>query len=834
MEQRLKTRYRHWRLNRDIAALGAYSTILVEAFYLILGGFENASPLSISLITNGSAIIVAGFESSRATPLAAIRILLTNVFLLTSIILVKEGEHFDGTYAALCSFTHLVSGILIQHEEQRRDPSQLPDNENGKSKEDISLENENSATAQLDNSLERSCIRTLSVHFGTGFQLEGSTLLFLVLGTALTYRVFDFDLGFGLVFASLSAIPSVVLLVLINSTRLHGRHVDIGAAIKRNFISPCMILGPATFIFSLRVDVGAEIPWWKPVAGVAWFVPSYQMLQPFKLTIRRFWFLFMTTWRLCRFLIHVSFFPCLVCRQRAAELDNSHSEVVPSCPWDNCTAFTKAEHGPFYQHQTVLRITHHRYPDRIERFWLNDVAFFRLIPKRLIYFVCIHLTATCITVNIDNINRDSSFTALAESLLKALTFYVVIAFTLDAARYQGYHDGFKDTSPLNAGRWLLFPRQTTVTTTVWNTLLVHVAVISTTFFTLPVYSTVFLSSIVPPLCACMALFVLAGVLPEHQTSGGEQETATIDTSSEADLLIATKSWHFDSVFVLSSSRIRHLDLRLMAMGFAVLGFEAVWSRQYWQIPSYSSILVTLLVILQLLMNFVSTSQCPGSVVVVVVTASALTGNFSYFDFLGFFAAYHNYSDGENNLSQPLKISLWHSVLLLIILEHGNHVRQRERRVHLSNADPPPQDPLLMRIQVGTSSRGLTWELRNARIVMALALALGASQLDSTLPLLPHTIIASLTIMILVMGFQKRSMDHEPKDQRSITHLGALFFCPLVTWSTILLNGVWIFDFQDGWHAGAFGAFFSYCFFTTYADRLKRWFHAANVVDEGRM
>ena len=271
MEQRLKSQYRHWRLNRDIAALGAYSTILIEAFYLILGGFQNASPLSISLITNGSAIILAGFESSRATPLAAIRILLTNVFLLTSIVLVREGESFDGTYAALCNFAHLVNGVLIQHEEQRRDPSQLPDRGNGKSKEDVSLE---SFTVQFDNSVERSGIRKVSIHFGTGFQLDGGTLLFFVLGTALAYRVFDFDLGFGLVFASLSAVLSVVLLGLINSTRLRGRHVDIGAAITRDFISPCMILGPAAFIFFLRVDVGADIPWWKPVAGAAWFVTS--------------------------------------------------------------------------------------------------------------------------------------------------------------------------------------------------------------------------------------------------------------------------------------------------------------------------------------------------------------------------------------------------------------------------------------------------------------------------------------------------------------------------------------------------------------------------------
>ena len=539
----------------------------------------------------------------------------------------------------------------------------------------------------------------------------------------------------------------------------------------------------------------------------------------------------MTTLRLSRFLAHVTFFPCLVCRQRAMEVERPSPEVDSSCPWDNCTAFTKAEYGSFHQTQTVFRITHHRCSDSFERFWLNDASFFTLIPNRLVYYVCTYTAVTCITVNVNILNNHRDLTALAESLYHTITFYVVITFTADVAGYQGTPKGFRDLSEIHDGRSPFNPRQINLTKTVFATSFVHITVISTRLFGLPVCSTVLLSSIVAPLSACMALFVLAGLF-KNQTSGEEKETAIVDISSlEAELPILTKSWHLDSVSVLSSSRIRYIDLRVVALGFGVLEFEAVWSRQYWQMPAHSSILLTLLIMLHFLMNFIPTSQILESKVL-VLAASALTGIFGHFDFLGFFAVYHDNSDGENKLSQPLKISLWYSVLLQIILKDGNIVSQMERRVQHSNADSRLQDPLLMRFQTGTSSRGLTWELRNARIIVALTLALGASQLDSIPPLPPHTIIASLTIMILVTSFNKRSMDHQLKDQLSISHLGALLFCLLGAWSIILLNGVWVFDFKEGWHAGAFGACVSYCFFTTYADRLKRWFGAWKDVGEG--
>lgn len=110
----LKTHLCNWRLNYEIAAFGAYCTILVEALCLILGGFEDASPLSISLLTSGSAVAIAGFGDYFSTPLAVFRISLTTAFLLISIVSRRGGENFDGTCASLCSVAHLFQTWIWQ------------------------------------------------------------------------------------------------------------------------------------------------------------------------------------------------------------------------------------------------------------------------------------------------------------------------------------------------------------------------------------------------------------------------------------------------------------------------------------------------------------------------------------------------------------------------------------------------------------------------------------------------------------------------------------------------------------------------------------------------
>lgn len=99
--------------NYHVAALDAYSTVFVEALFLILGGlFENAWPLSISIFTNGSAVLLAGLGGACATSLAALRIGLTTAFLFFSIVLVTEAGAFDGKFAIAPPAALLISFIL--------------------------------------------------------------------------------------------------------------------------------------------------------------------------------------------------------------------------------------------------------------------------------------------------------------------------------------------------------------------------------------------------------------------------------------------------------------------------------------------------------------------------------------------------------------------------------------------------------------------------------------------------------------------------------------------------------------------------------------------------
>ena len=160
-----------WSLNYRVAAFGAYSTILVESIYLILGNLENASLLSISILTNGSAVLVAGFGGASSTPFAIIRICLTSLFLLCAIIL-EENETFDGTYAILCSVAHLVYQLRLRQNSDRSDRF-LPQHEKrGKMNETPS--ESCLPTPSPDYNDATTFSRRLRIFFGDFFCLDGA------------------------------------------------------------------------------------------------------------------------------------------------------------------------------------------------------------------------------------------------------------------------------------------------------------------------------------------------------------------------------------------------------------------------------------------------------------------------------------------------------------------------------------------------------------------------------------------------------------------------------------------------------------------------------------
>ena len=269
------SRLPEWTLNYQVAALGAYVTILVQSVYLILRGFELSSLLSISILTNGSALLFAGFRGPSSTPLAALQICLTSLFLLWATF-IQGNDHFNGTYAILCSVAQLTYHLLLRHSGNHSEV--LPQHE--KCTETEKAPSENYFHALPTNHKDAASFSgSLRIFFGDAFCLDDAIVPVIILGTVMTYRVLDFDLGFGLVFAFMSAFLSSVVLLFINSARLRGRRVDTQKSIRVLIV---LSWGIGTFCFGLLTTIEVpdpELSWWRIAFGVSWFVtrPSFYL-----------------------------------------------------------------------------------------------------------------------------------------------------------------------------------------------------------------------------------------------------------------------------------------------------------------------------------------------------------------------------------------------------------------------------------------------------------------------------------------------------------------------------------------------------------------------------
>lgn len=423
-------------LDYQVAALGAYSTILVESLFLILGRpFDSASPLCISILTNGSAVLLAGFGGACATSLAVLRICATTVFLLFCVVLVKEEEKFDGTSAILCSIAYLFYNWFLQPDQRTkgRFDDHIPFSEGSKKFE-----------------IRRPRDRGIALNFKLGdhFHVDGGILIFTVLGTALTYRVFDFDLGFGLFFASVSAFWSLVLLLLINSMRLRGRRAKVHNAIQRRVLSILVLTLPASYLFFALnysgVEWANEITWWKPAVETAWFVMS---LWVFWLTLisYRLFALFGTIHEPLRFLLHATLFPCAACTQRRETLIMPTSGNQVHCPWDNIAplpSFAEGEH--IRENRTVFLVQHQRGPDKIDKFWLNGSPFCQQNPLQTVIAFVVYTSLCVVGVQLSEFGKHSGVLLIMSNVCTLGTYYVAVAVALDATG----HKNLKSSSEL--------------------------------------------------------------------------------------------------------------------------------------------------------------------------------------------------------------------------------------------------------------------------------------------------------------------------------------------------------------------------------------------------
>lgn len=262
----------NWTLNYQVAAFGAYATILVGAIYLILGRFENASLLSISILTNASALLVTGFSGTSSTPFAVTRICLTSLLLLWALI-ASENETFDGTYAILCSLAHFFYQFRLWNKGGDSEGFLPPHDiyaKIGEAPSESCLRN-----PPTDSNNGASFSRSLRIFFGDSFCFEGTMVPVTILGTVMVYRIFDFNPGFGLVFAFMSASFSSTTLFFINYARMRGRRMEtrkellilfsLMLAIGNFFVFSTIMDAPVLDLFSRWSE-------WSITFGVAWFV----------------------------------------------------------------------------------------------------------------------------------------------------------------------------------------------------------------------------------------------------------------------------------------------------------------------------------------------------------------------------------------------------------------------------------------------------------------------------------------------------------------------------------------------------------------------------------
>lgn len=110
-------------------------------------------------------------------------------------------------------------------------------------------------------------------------------------------------------------------------------------AISRRIVALIILLGPTSHAVFEHMDLGIDVPWWRPFFCLIWYVVSdYVPFLGQSLTLFWFSFLFWTIDTPCRFFVHVTLFPYLACRRREPNLVNPCIIVGSECPWDDCAS----------------------------------------------------------------------------------------------------------------------------------------------------------------------------------------------------------------------------------------------------------------------------------------------------------------------------------------------------------------------------------------------------------------------------------------------------------------------------------------------------------------
>jgi len=106
------------------------------------------------------------------------------------------------------------------------------------------------------------------------------------------------------------------------------------------------------------------------------------------------------------------------------------------CPWENYAplpSFAEEEH--ILENRTVFLIKHQRGPDRTDRFWLNGSPFCQQTPLHTVVAFIAYMSLCVVGVQLSEFGKHSGLLLIINNVCKLGTYYVAIAFALDATRH---------------------------------------------------------------------------------------------------------------------------------------------------------------------------------------------------------------------------------------------------------------------------------------------------------------------------------------------------------------------------------------------------------------
>ena len=462
----------------------------------------------------------------------------------------------------------------------------------------------------------------------------------------------------------------------------------------------------------------------------------------------------------------------------------------------------------------TFRITRHKGLDLVERFWLNDQEWFQISPRSFVIFFVSCIALAVFTEGV--LNPNSIPASIGSRVSKDTAFYVTIAFTFVSTGHTPVGDSPQLMfDPLRHS----FPDWRATAKAVIITMLVH------SYMVYVVSAEALLVLVTPVASTIMAPLLLAGISKRLDHTDKQQKSESgveRDVSSDEPASSAT-SWTIDSAMVLSSSRIKCLDLRVLLLGLSITLFDVScnWYEDEMSIPRWPvSALISVFVtaVWLYLENLLPKSRDvePG---ILGLAATALVGIFSRVEFLDAFGVYVNeWEDEDFTRVVPVLIAIGYTTLFCMVVINRQVVQHKAE-----HGQPSREDPLLFGFHARTLRTNFAWQLRHSSITIFLVFTMVSSYFEESWPLEMNTTVASLLFVALIVSFQLQPTCDNTSEKRSLPHVAALGFCSSMATLAVGLNrqGVLSGLFSDpksDWKAGTWSAMLSYQLFVAVSLR----------------